>query len=146
MGALGGAPAIIRDPLFLLAFFFALVALGRRVTRIARISLTALTRSERGFVYATLGAGVAQHLPFTLALLGHLSVFAVRTAALLVAGLLLPDLIAVMSAVMKAAASLRRQRPSGATSAWAVMLAIFLGVLLVRAVIIGAIGDDDGTA
>jgi hypothetical protein len=144
MSALRDVAPLLREPIFLILFCWFLVALGYRIARILRVPLTSLTRGERGLVCSALGAGFVQYLPFTLGELGWLSATSVRVAMAVLVLLLAPDLVRVARAVAAAARELGHARPSSGAMLWASVLVAIFATMLVRSVIVDAVGDDDG--
>jgi hypothetical protein len=125
-------------------FIWLSAALGDRVMRLLRVPRGTLSRLERGTAGAAIGAGCLQLLPYALGMSGNLSKLSVRIGCGAVAALLLPDLARVARRALQAAAEFIRRRHDAATLAWAGLFAIYILCLLVRAVVVGNMGDDDG--
>jgi hypothetical protein len=135
------APPILYAPLFAILFFWLLVALGFRLTRLMHVPLGTLTPWEKGLVCAAVGGGTIQYLPLVLSVFGRLSVVSVRACIAVLAVLLLPDGIHIvrrLAAVVKGGRRPRRRWRSGGRC-WRCS-----ALLLVRAVVVAVGGDDDG--
>lgn len=137
-------PPILLGSLAVASFIWLTAALGDRVLRLLRVPRANLSRLERGTAAAGVGAGLLQFLPYALGMSGQLSRSSVRIGCGIVAALLLPDLVRVAKRAFQAAVELVRRRHDAATLAWAGLLALYLLCLLVRAVVVGNMGDDDG--
>jgi hypothetical protein len=137
------APPILYAPLFAILFFWLLVALGFRLTRLMHVPLGTLTPWEKGLVCAAVGGGTIQYLPLVLSVFGRLSVVSVRACIAVLAVLLLPDGIHIVRRLAMVVKG-RGRHSSPEVVLWWSLLALFAGLLLVRAVVVAVGGDDDG--
>jgi hypothetical protein len=137
-------PPIARDPAFAAMLIWLAAALGYRVTRALRAPLAHFTAGERGLLYAALGVGCLQWLPMGLSAVGHMSPGPIRWAMALLAALLAPDLVRVARGLAGASSRLLKARVSPEVALWVTLLVAFMGLLLVRALVIDVMGDDDG--
>ncbi|HET6960443.1 MAG TPA: hypothetical protein VFI56_27840 [Vicinamibacterales bacterium] len=136
-------PPILHAPLFAVLFYGLLVALGFRLTRLLRVPLEALTPWEKGLVCAAVGGGTIQYLPLLLSAVGQLSTFSVRVCIAVLAMVLLPDCARIARRLAAVATGPRRSLPPEVMLWWS-LLALFAGILLVRAAVVAVGGDDDG--
>jgi hypothetical protein len=124
---------------FIAAYFVLSVALGRRVSRLCGAAQIG-TRLERAVIYAALGAGGLQFVPFALGAAGQLNVIALRVAAFVVGVLLLPDL----RMVAKSAVASSWRWPDRWLLSWAVALSP--AVLMAACIALAPSLDPDGLA
>jgi len=137
-------PPVVHAPFFSLLFWWLTAALGYRMLRLLRVPTVTLTSLEQGFLSLTLGAGFLQYLPWTLGELHLLTVNALRIAMLALTVVLAPDLARVARAAVRAISGWRRQPLSAGAKLWSLLLGLVLVVLLMKALVIGTLGDDDG--
>jgi hypothetical protein len=129
---------------FACGFLWMAVALGDRLLRWLRIPMSAFSALEKGLIAAAIGAGCVQYVPFALAAIGRLSVSTVRWSLALIALALIPDLVRIARAVVAELRGLRARSLSAPSAAWLLTLAVFLLLLLTRALNVSGTGDDDG--
>ncbi len=137
-------PALLWEPVFVLAFYWLALALGFRLLRWFKAPLLALTPWERGLVCAAVGTGALQLPPFLLSCMGWLTVSPVRVTVVALVLLLSRDLVHVARRLFAHAAQLRETKLSGVQLAWLGLLASSLGLLALRSMSLGDFGDDDG--
>jgi hypothetical protein len=141
---LTGIPPLLYAPLIAAALWWLFLALGRRALRILRVPLASFSMLEKGCVSALIGIGVIQFLPMTLGAFGSLSVLSLRIATGCLGLLLLPDFICVARRVPAAIRELLSVPRSRWVIAWVVTVGCFLFALLLRTLVEGSLGDDDG--
>ncbi|HEX3855253.1 MAG TPA: hypothetical protein VHW01_30025, partial [Polyangiaceae bacterium] len=124
-------------------FFWFCTALGYRVLRWLGVPLASANALERGVICAGVGAGVLQYVPLALGSLHHLSPSSLRSACALLALLLLYDAVHVARGAVRALRSVEL-RPSREVLIWSAVTVALLGIVLVRAVVVADMGDDDG--
>ncbi|MEP7051115.1 MAG: hypothetical protein ABJB12_12220 [Pseudomonadota bacterium] len=144
LSQLSQVPPFLRGPAFALFFWWVLLALGQRVLRVLRVPLGSFTPWEKGLISLAFGAGAAQYLPYTLALFGMMTAPVVRIACGLLALLLVPDLLSVSRALGKALRGLASRKLSRSLLVWCALFCAVMAMLLVRALVLGDTGDDDG--
>jgi hypothetical protein len=136
-------PPVLHAPLFAALFYGLLVALGFRLLCLMRVPIDSLTLWERGLVCAAIGGGTLQYLPLGLSVIGRASVGWIRAAVVVLTLLLLPDCWHIVKRLIAMA-----RRPHDGLSReivlWWSLLAMFAGIVLIRAVVVGGAGDDDG--
>jgi hypothetical protein len=141
---MSNVPLLFRASLTAIPLFGLLVALGYRFSRFIAAPFHWLTALERGFVCLSLGAGLIQFLPITLAAFGALSVSNLRLAVVCLGLLLLRDASHIARRAYAVARGLRPSPAWRSAAIWLSLLLLFLGVLFVRGLIVTSIADDDG--
>ena len=138
-------PTIFSGPALGVALALLMVALGRRALLVFRAG-SELGSFELPFFQITIGGGLLQLLPYGLAAAHALSVRNVTVACALLALLLAFDLAATIRTGVRAIRAVPRGVRSldTASRVWAILLALLLIVLLVRACALGPVSDDDG--
>lgn len=126
---------------FIAAFLLLSVAFGRRLSRLCGASANG-TSVERAVIYAGLGAGALQFVPFALGTAGQLNVTALRIAAVVVGLLLLPDLRALAKSAVASSQSWRW--PDSWFLSW--VLALSPAVLMAMFIALAPSLDPDGLA
>jgi hypothetical protein len=127
-------------PILAVALFWLMAAVGRGALQRMGVATHLTDGWERGFAYTAVGAGFLQYAPFVLGLCGLLSVTALRVTVVALAVIYARHIAAVARGVI----ALRPARRPALLVAWCVVLCAFIGALLVRAVVVGNFGDDDG--
>ena len=141
---MSSVPPLLLGPMLVLLLSWLMTALGYRVVVLTGLILPGLRVAERGLVYLAIGAGVSQYLPLLLGSMGILSISNVKLALAALAVLLARDLLHIAKTAAPEIRSLCRMPTRRALTAWFVILAAFGGALLVRASLMGSLGDDDG--
>ncbi len=136
---------LLLDPPYVLALFALGAAVGRRLLRLVRAPLSALTRAEYGVVAAALGTGLLQYPMFALGVTGHLTPIAIRVVLGLLALALAGDVIAVARALGHAVAECCGSRRVAVRS-WAfwLLLALAPAALLAFLQTLTPVTDMDG--
>jgi hypothetical protein len=129
---------------FTFAFWCVALALGYRLLRIVRIPFAHLTAWEYGFVSLAFGAACLQYLPYALGLFGRLTPPYVRASLALLTALLIPDLVRIARAFTRRVSTLHLRRLPAPAFLWAGLFAILMATLLIRAMAVGGMSDDDG--
>jgi hypothetical protein len=144
LSQLSAVPPFVRGPLFAVLFWWIALALGYRVLGLLRVPLSAFDSWEKGLISAAMGAGALQYLPYGLGLFGKMTAPVVSVCLGLLACLLAPDLLRVARGLRAALQALPLRSLSRPTLVWATLFLTMMGLLLVRAMVIGNMGDDDG--
>ncbi len=137
-------PPLFRDALVAGMLLLLFAALGRRALRLGNFGLGPFRPLEAACVYTALGAGLAQYLPFALGAAGILSPWSLRFALGGLALLVAPDAAQLLRRLPDAARELRSAPISKWVWIWTSVIGLFLIVLFIRGLLVGAFGDDDG--
>ncbi len=141
---MSSVPPLLLGPILVLLLSWFMTALGYRVVVLTGLLGPCLRVAERGLVYLAIGAGVSQYLPFLLGSMGILSMRNVKFALAALAILLTRDLLHVAKAGASEIRRLCRMPTQRWLTAWLLVLTAFGAALLVRASLMGSLGDDDG--
>jgi len=141
---LENVPPVVRSPVCALIFYWLAAALGRRLCRFIKLRREPWSLPERGALYAALGTGLLQYLPFGLALFSKLSSASLRISLIGLGLLLSFDLAAVAKALWNELRAIQFRRISSGWKVWGSMLGLVLLFLLVHALAPGRLADDDG--
>jgi hypothetical protein len=137
-------PPLLRAPLFGLLFWWFVLALGARILKALRLSSPNLTIWEQGFLALAVGAGSLQFVPYALAALDQLTPNVLRWTCLILLVLASPDMFRVARSCARHVRGLSLGAQPKWALPWAGLLAGLLGILLLQALALRAIGDDDG--
>jgi hypothetical protein len=136
-------PPLLCAPVLCAIFWAVAWALGHRVLRWLRMPLDSFIAPERSLLSLAIGAGVLQFLPYSLGAFGVLSARALLVTFGALGILVSIDLWRLASGVR--GRSFRAASPVDLRWAiWAGALTLLLAILLVRALVLGPISDDDG--
>jgi hypothetical protein len=141
---MSSVPPLLLGPILVLLLSWFMTALGYRVVVLTGIIAPCLRVTERGLVYLAIGAGVSQYLPFLLGSMGILSIRNVKLAIAALALLLARDLLHVAKVAASEIRGLCRVPTQRWLTAWLLILTAFGATLLLRASLMGSLGDDDG--
>lgn len=137
-------PPVVAGPLFGLLFFWIAMALGFRLSRWLEVPRSRLTPWEYGFTCVTLGTASLQVVPCALGAVGLMTRLGLQVAGALLSIALARDILHVGRAVLRGAKRLSGMRPPTAVATWSVLFMVALGIVLIRTLVPGSMGDDDG--
>ncbi len=138
-----GLPPLLSAPVLAAILWAVCLALGYRALRVLKVSLAPFSVWERGAVCCAVGAGFLQYEPYLLAAFGKLSSRNVLLGFGLIFCLLIPDLLRVGRATVRTLRALHYRPLARAQQVWLVLFALFMGILLLRALTLSAFGSDD---
>jgi hypothetical protein len=145
MNSSSGLPPVISATFLNSVFWAVCLALGYRILRLLKVPLAPFSRWERGVVCCAVGAGFLQYGPYALGAFGELFPNNVLLGFALIFVLLLPDLVRIGRAVLRAINHSHQFTLGRAQQIWLLLLAFFLGIMLLQALTLTAFGaDDDG--
>jgi hypothetical protein len=136
-------PPLISTPVLAVVLWAVCLALGYRALHLLKVSLAPFSIWERGAVCLAVGAGFLQYEPYVLAAFGSLSSRNVLLGFALIFCLLIPDLLRVARAAARTLRALHYRPLARAQQVWLLLLAVFMGILLLRALTVSAFGSDD---
>jgi hypothetical protein len=141
---MNSVPPLLGGPLFVTLFMWLAMALGLRILSLLGARAAPFKTSERAVVAVSLGAGCLQYLPYGLQLFGLMTPSVIRLAMGLLTLLLVTDLVRVARRVPTALTRFFGEFRSPQAAVWLSLVALHLAVVLVRSVVLGNMGDDDG--